>query len=100
MSQDLFTLSFAPDEEQSLSTFVSAKDFPQGFLMVDSAGLSYINPAMFHDHFAQDVKQPEADIMVVAQKPFNVSNFDEKSSASWKQSNVVSDFYKRPNDSS
>ena len=47
--------------------------------MVDSAGLSYINPAMFHDHFAQDVKQPEADIMVVAQKPFNVSNFDEKS---------------------
>jgi len=53
---------------------------------VDSAGLSYINPAMFHDHFAQDVKQPEADIMVVAQKPFNVSNFDEKSGPpSWKQ---------------
>ena len=46
---------------------------------MDSAGLSYINPAMFHEHFAQDVKQPDADIMAVAQKPFNVSSFDEKS---------------------
>ena len=82
----VYIAAFAPDEDQSLSTFVSAKDFPQGFLMVDSAGLSYINPAMFHDHFAQDVKQPDADIMVVAQKPFNVSNFDEKSgSPAWKQ---------------
>ena len=34
---------------------------------------------MFHDHFAQDVIQPEADIMVVAQKPFNASIFGEKS---------------------
>src|SRR6476619_3081986 len=82
----VYIAAFAPDEGQSLSTFVDAKDFPQGFLMVDSAGLSYINPAMFHDHFAQDVKQPEADIMVVAQKPFNVSNFDEKSGPpAWKQ---------------
>jgi pimeloyl-ACP methyl ester carboxylesterase len=82
----VYIAAFVPDEGQSLSTFVSAKDFPQGFLMVDSAGLSYINPAMFHEHFAQDVKQPEADIMVVAQKPFNVSNFDEKSGPpAWKQ---------------
>ena len=82
----VYIAAFAPDEGQSLSTFVSAKDFPQGFLMVDSAGLSYINPAMFHEHFAQDVKQPDADIMVVAQKPFNVSNFDEKSGPpAWKQ---------------
>jgi pimeloyl-ACP methyl ester carboxylesterase len=82
----VYIAAFAPDEGQSLSTFVSAKDFPQGFLMVDSAGLSYINPTMFHEHFAQDVKQPDADIMVVAQKPFNVSNFDEKSGPpAWKQ---------------
>ena len=82
----VYIAAFAPDEGQSLSTFVSAKDFPQGFLMVDSAGLSYINPAMFHEHFAQDVQQPDADIMVVAQKPFNVSNFDEKSGPpAWKQ---------------
>ena len=75
----VYIAAFAPDEGQSLSTFVSGKDFPQGLLIVDSAGLSYINPAMFHEHFAQDVKQPDADIMAVAQKPFNVSSFDEKS---------------------
>ena len=62
----VYVAAFAPDEGQSLSTFVNAKDFPQGFLILDSAGLAYINPAMFHDRFAQDVKQPDADIMVVA----------------------------------
>ncbi len=82
----VYIAAFAPDEGQSLSTFVSGKDFPQGLLIVDSAGLSYINPAMFHEHFAQDVKQPDADIMAVAQKPFNVSSFDEKSGPpAWKQ---------------
>jgi pimeloyl-ACP methyl ester carboxylesterase len=82
----VYIAAFAPDEGQSLSTFVSAKDFPEGFLMLDSAGLAYINPEMFHDRFAQDVKQPEADIMVVAQKPFNASIFGEMSgSPAWKQ---------------
>src|SRR5262245_9090818 len=82
----VYIAAFAPDEGQSLSTFVSAKDFPEGFLMLDSAGLAYINPEMFHDRFAQDVKQPEADIMVVAQKPFNASIFGETSgSPAWKQ---------------
>ena len=41
---------------------------------------------MFHDRFAQDVKLPEADIMGVAQKPFNASIFAEKSGPPvWKQ---------------
>ena len=71
----VYIAAFAPDEGQSLSTFVDAKSFPQGFLILDSSGLAYINPDMFHDRFSQDVKQPEADIMVVAQKPFNASIF-------------------------
>jgi pimeloyl-ACP methyl ester carboxylesterase len=82
----VYIAAFAPDEGQSLSTFVDAKDFPQGFLILDSAGLAYINPAMFHDRFAKDVKQPEADIMVVAQKPFSAAIFGEKSGPpAWKQ---------------
>jgi pimeloyl-ACP methyl ester carboxylesterase len=82
----VYIAAFAPDEGQSLSTFVDAKDFPQGFLILDSAGLAYINPAMFHDRFAQDVKQPDADIMVVAQKPFSAAIFGEKSGPpAWKQ---------------
>jgi pimeloyl-ACP methyl ester carboxylesterase len=41
---------------------------------------------MFHDMFAQDVDQAEADIMAVAQKPFKVSTFGEKSGPpAWKQ---------------
>jgi pimeloyl-ACP methyl ester carboxylesterase len=82
----VYIAAFAPDEGQSLSTFVDAKSFPEGFLVLDSAGLAYINSAMFHDRFAKDVPQPEADIMVVAQKPFNASIFAEKSGPpAWKQ---------------
>jgi pimeloyl-ACP methyl ester carboxylesterase len=82
----VYIAAFAPDEGQSLSTFVDAKSFPEGFLVLDSAGLAYINSAMFHDRFAKDVPQPEADIMVVAQKPFNASSFAEKSGPpAWKQ---------------
>jgi pimeloyl-ACP methyl ester carboxylesterase len=82
----VYIAAFAPDEGQSLSTFVDAKSFPEGFLVLDSLGLAYINSAMFYDRFAKDVVQPEADIMVVAQKPFNASIFAEKSGPpAWKQ---------------
>src|SRR5512132_1569608 len=33
----VYIAAFAPDEGQSLSNFVSPKDFPQAFLMLDSA---------------------------------------------------------------
>jgi pimeloyl-ACP methyl ester carboxylesterase len=81
----VYIAAFAPDEGQSLSTFVSAKDFPQGFLVLDSEGLAYINPDMFHDRFAQDVNPTEAIVMAVAQKPFNASIFGEQSGPpAWK----------------
>ena len=54
--------------------------------MLDSAGLAYINPTMFHNRFAQDVDPTEAYIMAVTQKPFNASTFAEKSGPpAWKQ---------------
>jgi pimeloyl-ACP methyl ester carboxylesterase len=82
----VYIAAFAPDEGQSLSNFVSPKDFPQEFLMSDSAGLAYINPTMFHVRFAQDVDPTEAYIMAVTQKPFNASTFAEKSGPpAWKQ---------------
>jgi hypothetical protein len=52
---------------------------PPGILIADSAGLTYINPDMFHDAFAQDVNTTEADIMAIAQKPFIQSIFGEPS---------------------
>jgi pimeloyl-ACP methyl ester carboxylesterase len=77
----VYVAAFAPNEGQSLSTFVSAKDFPEGFLILDSEGLAYI----IHDRFAQDVNQTEAVVMAVAQKPFNASIFAVQSGPpAWK----------------
>ena len=82
----VYVAAFAPDEGQSLGTFVTPAMLPPGILIADSAGLTYINPDMFHDAFAQDVNTTEADIMAIAQKPFNQSIFTEPSGPpAWKQ---------------
>jgi pimeloyl-ACP methyl ester carboxylesterase len=82
----VYVAAFAPDEGQSLGTFVTPDKLPPGILIADSAGLTYINPDMFHDAFAQDVNTTEADIMAIAQKPFNQSIFAEPSGPpAWKQ---------------
>jgi pimeloyl-ACP methyl ester carboxylesterase len=82
----VYIAAFAPDEGQSLGTFVTPDKLPPGILIADSAGLTYINPNMFHDAFAQDVNTTEADIMAIAQKPFNQSIFGEPSGPpAWKQ---------------
>ena len=82
----VYVAAFAPDEGESLGTFVTPAMLPPGILILDSAGLSYLNPDMFHDAFAQDVNMTEADIMAIAQKPFNQSIFTEPSGPpAWKQ---------------
>ena len=75
----VYVAAFAPQEGQSLGTFVDPSKFPKNFLMPDKAGLAYINPKLFHDWFAQDVNPARADVMAVVQKPFNLSIFSEKS---------------------
>src|ERR687895_1034284 len=85
----VYVAAFAPDEGESLGTFVTPAMLPPGILIADSAGLTYINPDMFHDAFAQDVNTTEADIMAIAQKPFNQSIFGEPSGPpAWKQLNT------------
>src|SRR6188472_2894442 len=59
----VYLAAFAPKEGQSLSNFVDIAKFPKGFLVVDSAGFIYINPAMFPQAFAQDVDPAQANIM-------------------------------------
>jgi pimeloyl-ACP methyl ester carboxylesterase len=82
----VYVAAFAPDEGEALGTFVTPDKLPPGILIVDSAGLTYLNPDMFHDAFAQDVNTTEADIMAIAQKPFNQSIFTEPSGPpAWKQ---------------
>src|SRR5688572_32652843 len=41
-----YLAAFAPDEGQSLD-FIDATKLPKDFLIFDSGGLAYINPAMF-----------------------------------------------------
>jgi pimeloyl-ACP methyl ester carboxylesterase len=43
----VYVAAFAPDEGQSLSDFIDATKLPKDFLIFDSGGFAYINPAMF-----------------------------------------------------
>src|SRR5918993_1502002 len=82
----VYIAAFAPDEGEALGTFVTPDMLPPGILIVDSAGLTYLNPDMFHEAFAADVNATEALIMAVSQKPFNQSIFGEPSGPpAWKQ---------------
>ena len=56
-------------------------------MKTDSGGFAYINPDLFHDMFAQDVDQAQADIMATTQKPPSLSSIlPEKSGPpAWKQ---------------
>jgi pimeloyl-ACP methyl ester carboxylesterase len=45
-----------------------------------------LNPQLFRENFAQDVSPAEAEIMAIAQKPFNQSEIFEKSGPpAWTQ---------------
>ena len=82
----VYIAAFAPDEGQSLSSFVDPAKFPKDLFLVDSGGFIYLNPEIFRENFAQDVDSAEADLMAIVQKPFNQSIFGEKSgSPAWKQ---------------
>jgi pimeloyl-ACP methyl ester carboxylesterase len=82
----VYIAAFAPDEGQSLSSFVDPAKFPKDLFIVDSGGFIYLNPEIFRENFAQDVDPAEADLMAIVQKPFNQSIFGEKSGPpAWKQ---------------
>lgn len=82
----VYIAAFAPDEGQSLSTFVDPATFPKELFVLDIGGFIYLNPTIFRENFAQDVEPTEADIMAIAQKPFNQSNFVSPSGPpAWKQ---------------
>ena len=82
----VYIAAFAPDEGQSLSSFVDPATFPKDLFILDSGGFIYLNPETFRENFAQDVNQSEAELMAIVQKPFNQSIFMEKSGPpAWKQ---------------
>ena len=82
----VYIAAFAPDEGQSLSTFVNPANFPKELFMPDSGGFIYLNPKIFRENFAQDVDPAEANVMAITQKPFHQSNFVAPSGPpAWKE---------------
>ena len=86
----VYVAALAPREGQSLST--SQPPFPKEFegkplLIFDKGGFAYINPALFHDFFVQDVDQAQAKVLAVVQKPANLSGLVNAKSGppAWKQ---------------
>ena len=85
----VYVAAFAPREGQSVSTFPPLpKEFEgKPLLIFDKAGFAYINPALFHDFFVQDVDQAQAKVLAVMQKPANISGLVNVKSGppAWKQ---------------
>ena len=82
----VYVAGWAPDEGESLSSFVDPSKYPKELFLIDSGGFMYLNPEIFRENFAQDVDSAEADLMAIVQKPFHQSIFVEKSGPpAWKQ---------------
>jgi pimeloyl-ACP methyl ester carboxylesterase len=82
----VYVAAFAPKEGQSLGNFIDASKLPKGFLVFDSGGFIYINPAMFHQAVAPDTDPAQAKVLAAAQKPYSKSILAEKSGPpAWKQ---------------
>ena len=82
----LFTLLLMPLARAN-NTDLFRKSLMESPLIFDKAGFAYINPAIFHDFFVQDVDKAQAKVLAVVQKPANVSGIiNEKSGPpAWKQ---------------
>jgi pimeloyl-ACP methyl ester carboxylesterase len=82
----VYVAAVAPQEGQSISSFLNPAKLPKGFLVIDEGGFAYTNKSLFHDWLAQDVDPVQAKIMAVVQKPASLSNLTEKSGPpAWKQ---------------
>jgi len=82
----VYIAAFAPDKGEGEFSFINPAKFPKGLLIKDSGGFIYLNPELFRENFAQDVTPAEAEIMAIAQKPFNQSEIFAKSGPpAWKQ---------------
>jgi pimeloyl-ACP methyl ester carboxylesterase len=83
----VYIAAFAPDEGESLWTYVDpATQYPKEFFVPDNGGFVYINTILFREFMAQDIDPSEADIWGIVQKPMRQSIFTEKSGPpAWKQ---------------
>ncbi|MDB5050114.1 MAG: hypothetical protein JWO30_3185 [Fibrobacteres bacterium] len=74
----VFVSAFAPDAGESLKSLQDKfAKMPIGdAVMPDAAGFLYIDPAKFHDVFAQDLPEKQTAVLAAVQKPFFNQSFE------------------------
>jgi pimeloyl-ACP methyl ester carboxylesterase len=83
----VYVAAFAPDTGETLGAL--GEKFPAPPLATalapDSAGFLFIDRAKFHDVFAHDLSEDEADLLAATQKPIAAAIFGEPAkAAAWK----------------
>jgi pimeloyl-ACP methyl ester carboxylesterase len=73
----VYITAFGLDEGESLASLSQQGPAPAGASAVtpDDHGFLWIDRSRFHDAFAADATDQEAEIMAVVQKPLNVASF-------------------------
>lgn len=83
----VYIAAFAPDEGDSLGSIFGRRDQPKGGASIypDSKGFLWIKYDEFHQSFCQDLKEDEALVMSLSQKPIHGSGFsDQMGKPAWK----------------
>ena len=82
----VFVAAIVPDAGEKVNTYLEKYPTPLGAaLRPDAAGFLYVDRASFHDVFAKDVPEVDADVSAAAQKPAHASLFEAAPSvAAWK----------------
>ena len=82
----VYLSAFAPNEGQSISTFVDSSKFPQDFFVFYKQGFFNVNLDYFHHYVTQDIDIAEAKILSATQKPTNkIIPFEKSEPPAWKQ---------------
>lgn len=74
----VYVAAFAPDKGESLKSLQDKfAKMPIGdAVMPDAGGFLYLDPAKFHDVFAQDLSEKQTAVLAAEQKPFFNKSFE------------------------
>jgi pimeloyl-ACP methyl ester carboxylesterase len=87
----VYIAAVAPREGQTENAAKNSplpKEFEgKPLLIFDKGGFAYVNPAIYHDFFVQDVDQAQAKVLAAVQKPANILGISNEKSGppAWKQ---------------
>jgi pimeloyl-ACP methyl ester carboxylesterase len=83
----VYVAAFAPDVGETLGPLLQKYPTKVGeSFRPDAAGNIYLDRDTFHDTFAQDLPEDEADVLAATQKPLSGSVFEARpTAAAWKE---------------